>query len=85
MCSSNLLPHDNDLVPVGTFATAHDRMQTLRGINEGVLITPDKIDFAQLCQKVLTFRFDLQRAVNEVRRLIVQTVGHMEVGFGKGI
>ena len=84
MISSNLLPHNDDLVPIAVAAVS-DTFQALCRINKQIPIAPHKVDFAQFRKKIGSFGFNLQRAINEVGRLVVKTVCHVEVSFGNRV
>ena len=78
----NLLSHDRDLVPVGTGVVSQGNMQTLRRLDEFVLIAPDEIDFAQLGDKILAPLVLGQRVADQLCCLVVQPVSHVEISLG---
>ena len=78
---SNLLPHDDDLVPIGALVTADRSFQTASRVNKRVGITPNEIDFAKLGQQILIFRLNFQSPVDQIGCLIIQAIGHMEIGL----
>jgi hypothetical protein len=59
--------------------------KTLGGLQEGVLVAPDEIDFQQLQPQVAAVRLAFQCDTHQIRGLIVQAIGHVEVGFGQRI
>ena len=85
MIASDLLTHDDNLVPVGAFRATNCCSQTSSGINERISVAPDKIDLTKLGEQILALRFNIQCTIDQVRRLIVKTVRHMEIGLGDRI
>ena len=83
--AGDLLPHDDDLVPISRISFTNRTLQPTGCVNERVAVTPDKVDFAQLGQQVGTIRFNRQRAVDEVCGLVIETIGHMEISLGNRI
>ena len=78
---SNLLPHDHDLVPVLAGAVANGCLELAGRIDKRVTIAPNEVDFAKLGQQVVTVRLDFQCTIDQISGLVIQTVGHMEVGL----
>jgi len=81
----NLLPHDHNLVPLGAITIAYSQIQAGGGINKGVAIAPDEVNFAQLGHQRFIRRITLQSAIDQIRRLIIQPVGHVEISLGDGV
>ena len=82
---ANLLAHDDDLVPFAGRRTIARRFQRLRRLQERILVAPDEIDLQQLEAQIAPVRLALERNAHQIGRLVVQTVGHVEVGLGQGI
>ena len=60
----------------------YDRaVQARRGVDERIAVTPDEVDFAELGQEVEPICLGLERAVNQVGCLVVETVCHVEIGL----
>ena len=66
-------------------STVARRFQSLRRLQERILVAPDEIDLQQLQPQVAPVRFALERNAHQVGRLIVQAIGHVEIGFGQRI
>ena len=56
----NLLPHDDNLVPLGVGGIADGRFEACRRIDEGVAIAPHKIDFTEFGHQPLIRGIRLQ-------------------------
>ena len=56
-----------------------------RGLQELLLVAPDEEHFEKLQLQVAPVRLAADGDPDQVRGLIVQAVGHVEVGFGKRI
>jgi hypothetical protein len=82
---ADLPAHDDDLVPVGVAVLSDLFVQALRGLEKGVLIAPNEEHFEQLELQVAAIRRCVERFLDQLGGLIVETVGHVEVGFGNGI
>ncbi len=82
---ANLLAHDDDLVPLAGRSAVARRLQTLRRLQERVLVAPDEINLQQLQAQIAPIRLALERDAHQVGRLVVQAVGHVEIGFGQRI
>ena len=59
--------------------------ELLRGLQEGVLVAPDEVDLEQLHAQIAPLGLALERDAHEIGGLIVQAVGHVEIGFGQRI
>ncbi len=79
---ADLAAHDHDLVPIRVVGLPDLAAQTLRGLQEGVLVAPHEEDFEQLELQVATIRRGLARLLHELGGLIVEAVGDVEIGFG---
>ena len=85
MVRGNLLTHDDDLVPLGTGSASQHRAQTVRGIDERIPVTPDKVNLAKLAEEILAIGLESERTVDQIGGLVVQAVRHVEIGFGHRI
>ena len=85
MVSGYLLAHDDYLVPFRTIGFTDGGLQVGCRIDEGITIAPDEINLAELAHQRLVARVSFQCASNEVRRLIIKPVGHMEIGLGNRV
>jgi hypothetical protein len=47
LVGANLLAHDDDLVPLACRGTVARGFQTLRGLQEGILVAPDEVNLQQ--------------------------------------
>ena len=59
--------------------------QLMRGSEELLLVAPDEEHFEELELRVAARRLAADGDADEIRGLVVQTVGHVEVGFGERI
>ena len=82
---ADLLAHDDDLVPLAGGRTIARRFQALRGLQEGVLVAPDEIDFQQFEAQIAPLGLALERDAHQIGRLIVQAVRHVKIGLGQRI
>ena len=81
----DLLPHDDDLVPVATSPSRNggiDDGQPHRRKRRGC---PKQSRFRRAWSADPMLRLDLQRAIDQIGRLVVKTVGHMEIGLGNRV
>ena len=78
---SDLLAHDDNLVPLCDFRVAGRGLQAFGRIHKGIAIAPNEINFTEFRQQVTTFRLDSQCTVDQVCRLVIKTVSHMKIGF----
>ena len=85
MVGSNLLSHDDNLVPFSVRVTACGCFHAASGINERVSVTPNEIDFAKFRQQILAAGVCGQCTVDQIRSLVIQTVCHVEICLGHRI
>ena len=57
----------------------------MRGVQELLFVAPYEEDFEELQFQVAAIGLAVDGDANEVGRLIVQAVGHVEIGFGQRI
>ena len=60
-------------------------MQLAGRVEEQILVAPDEIDLEQLQLQIAARRLAIDRDLHQVGGLIVQAVGHVEVGFGERV
>ncbi len=82
---ADLLAHDDDLLPLAGGRAVAGGIQRLRGLQEHVLVAPDEIDLQKLQAQVPTVGLALERDAHQIGGLIVQAIGHVEIGLGQGI
>ena len=54
-------------------------------IQEQFLVAPNKEDLEQLEPQIATVRLALDGNLHEIRSLVIETIGHVEVGLGQRI
>jgi hypothetical protein len=81
----NLLAHDDDLVPLARLAFAARIAEVAGQAEEFLLVAPDEEHFEQLELEVTSAGLALNGDAHQVRRLVVQAIGHVEIGFGQRI
>ncbi len=80
-----LLAHDDDLLPLARLRLVARRGELARGLQELLAVAPHEEHFEELEAKIATPRLALAGEADEIGGLVVETVGHVEVGFGERI
>ena len=80
-----MLAHDDDLVPVAAFVVTPNLLDAACRINECVAVTPHEVDFAKLGQQVQPVSFGLEGTIDQVGGLVVEAIGHVEIGLGNRV
>ena len=81
----DLLAHDDDLFPLAGGRLAARIGQLARDREELLVVAPHEEHFEELELEIATIGLALDRDAHEVGGLVVQTVGHVEIGFGQRI
>jgi hypothetical protein len=81
----DLLAHDHDLFPLAGGRLADRPVQLARRLQEFVAIAPDEEHLGQLQLEVAALRLARCGEPHQVRRLVVESVGHVEIGLGQRI
>ena len=82
---ADLSAHDGNTLPVTGVRVADQRLNCRRFREEFLLLAPDEKDVQQLHAQIHPLGVALDRLLDQVCRLVVQAVGHVEIGFGQRI
>ena len=80
-----LLAHDDDLFPLARRRLGTGGGQLARGLQELLLVAPDEEDFEELQLQIPPLGLAPDGDADEVGGLIVQAVGHVEIGLGQRV
>ena len=80
-----LLAHDDDLLPLARRGVIAHARQFARRLQELLLVAPHEEHLEQLQLQLATLRLALDRRLHKVGGLVIETIGHVEVGLGERV